>query len=284
MMKKTIRLLYPDHVSGGLTTYYFGAHLMRAILPANEAQPWFTVDVDAPNDEALELEEGIYGLHKIQKGMDSASDILKAQKPDRIITVGGNCIVSQVPFDYLHKRYKNTGILWIDAHPDVSDGKDGYPYAHAMVLRNLLGKGSSPLAKRVEAPFDAKDILYVGLQGLHTYQKAFLEETKVSYQIQDQQFISLQQIQSFVQSFDHILVHLDIDVLDPGRFHSTYFANPALTGDGSGGGKMTLDELHNILQCIDQYGDIVGFSIAEYLPFDEEKLFHMFQSIKMFNI
>ena len=25
---KTIRLLYPDHVSGGLDAYYFGAHLM----------------------------------------------------------------------------------------------------------------------------------------------------------------------------------------------------------------------------------------------------------------
>lgn len=31
-------------------------------------------------------------------------------------------------------------------------------------------------------------------------------------------------------SFDHILVHLDIDVLDPWLFHSTYFANPSLTG------------------------------------------------------
>lgn len=282
-MKKTIRLLYPDYVSGGLTTYYFGAHLMRYLLPENENQPWFTVDIECPKKEDLELEDGIYGLRKIQKGMDSAKAILEVQKPDKIITVGGNCIVSQVPFDYLHKRYENTGILWIDAHPDVSAIKDGYPYAHAMVVRNLLGKGNTSLAKRVEAPFKAKDILYVGLQGLHDYQKEFLEENKVDYQIQDQQFISLHKIQSFVQSFDHVLVHLDIDVLDPKGFHSTYFANPELTGDGSGGGHMSLEELSRILQCIDQNGDIVGLSIAEYLPFDEEKLFSLFQSIKLFS-
>ena len=36
---KTIRLLYPDHVSGGLDAYYFGAHLMAHILPENSRQP-----------------------------------------------------------------------------------------------------------------------------------------------------------------------------------------------------------------------------------------------------
>ena len=36
---KTIRLLYPDYVSGGLDAYYFGAQLMAHILPENERQP-----------------------------------------------------------------------------------------------------------------------------------------------------------------------------------------------------------------------------------------------------
>lgn len=37
---KTIRLLYPDHVSGGLSTYYLGAKLLACMLPDNPAQPW----------------------------------------------------------------------------------------------------------------------------------------------------------------------------------------------------------------------------------------------------
>ena len=35
---KTIRLLYPDYVSGGMETYYFGANLLAHILPENEKQ------------------------------------------------------------------------------------------------------------------------------------------------------------------------------------------------------------------------------------------------------
>lgn len=35
---KTIRLLYPDFVSGGLDEYYFGSNLMAHILPQNDRQ------------------------------------------------------------------------------------------------------------------------------------------------------------------------------------------------------------------------------------------------------
>ena len=45
---KTIRLLYPDHVSGGLDTYYFGANLLQYILPQNPNQPIIKVDVLPP--------------------------------------------------------------------------------------------------------------------------------------------------------------------------------------------------------------------------------------------
>ena len=57
-------------------------------------------------------------------------------------------------------------------------------------------------------------------------------------------------MRKFMDRFDHILVHLDIDVLDPALFHSTYFANPELVGDGSGGGRMTMDKLTEVLHCI----------------------------------
>ena len=48
---KTIRLLYPDHVSGGLDTYYFGANLLQYILPQNPNQPVVKVDIIPPNSK-----------------------------------------------------------------------------------------------------------------------------------------------------------------------------------------------------------------------------------------
>ena len=46
---KTIRLLYPDYVSGGLETYYLGAALMAAILPENRRQPLVKVSIAPPD-------------------------------------------------------------------------------------------------------------------------------------------------------------------------------------------------------------------------------------------
>ena len=216
-------------------------------------------------------------------GIQEAKIKLNAENPDKVITIGGNCLVSLAPFDYLHGKYKNTGIIWIGAHPDVSTVKDGYPNAHAMVLGSLLGGGDESLTEWMEnRNFEPDEIFYVGLQGLHDYQKNFLDEKGVHYKVQTDSFVSAEEISEFIKRFDHILVHLDIDVLDEHFFHSTYFANPELSGDGSGGGKMKMDMLADILGRIASQADVVGFTIAEYLPFDEHRLHKMFFGIKLF--
>jgi len=40
--------------------------------------------------------------------------------------------------------------------------------------------------------------------------------------------------------------------------------------------------LSDILKCITENTDVVGFTIAEYLPFDEHQLHRMFADIKIF--
>ncbi len=171
---KTIRLLYPDYVSGGLDTYYFGANLLVHLLPENKNQPLVRVDLTPPDGKEKAITEGIYGQQEVLEGLHKAIGEIKAQKPDKIITIGGNCLVSLAPFDYLHGLYPKTGIIWIDAHPDVSTPKDGYPNAHAMVLGALMGYGAPSLSKLLKnKAFQPSNILYVGLQGLHNYQEAF---------------------------------------------------------------------------------------------------------------
>ncbi len=280
---KTIRLLYPDYISGDLDAYYFGADLMAHILPENENQPLRKVEITPPDGTERRVTDGIYGKDEVISGIRQAMDIIEEEKPDKIITIGGNCMVSQAAFDYLHGIYENTGIIWIDAHPDVSQVKDGYPNAHAMVLGSLLGYGDSALSDLMKnRKFGSDEILYVGLQGLHDYQKKFLDDRKVNYKIQTENFVTDEEIQSFMKRFDHILVHLDIDVLDPALFHSTYFANGELVGDGSGAGRMTMEQLSGVLKCITEESDVVGFTIAEYLPFDEYRIHQMFAGLRLF--
>lgn len=92
---KTIRLLYPDYLSGGLETYYFGANLLAHILPENENQPLLKVPVAPPDGKERQVTDGIYAKEEVTAGIRSAMEILEQENPDRIITIGGNCIVSQ---------------------------------------------------------------------------------------------------------------------------------------------------------------------------------------------
>lgn len=280
MKENTIRMLYPDWVSGGLETYYFGGNLMLHILPENASQPVFFVPVAKPDGKNKTEKDGVFAQDDVIEGIKQAQAILEREKPDKVITVGGNCLVSLAPFDYLHGLYPDAGIIWIDAHPDVSEIKDGYPYAHAMVLRALLGKGDPFLKNQMKnTPFSAENVLYIGLQNLHSYQKSFLDTMKVPYVIQTDQFISQKSVLDFVKKHPVTLIHFDIDVLDPRLFHSTYFANPELTGDGSSGGNMSLDQLAQYLELISANADACGFTVAEYLPFDEYRLHQIFEKL-----
>ena len=174
---KTIRLLYPDWISGGLETYHFGANLLQHILPVNPNQLLVKVDIPAPDGRQREIQDGIAGKDEVLAGIRAAQATIEKEAPQRIITIGGNCLVSQAPFDYLHGLYPNTGILWLDAHPDVSMPKDGYPNAHAMVLGALLGAGEPSMTGLMKNPtFKPDELLYVGLQGLHDYQAKFLND------------------------------------------------------------------------------------------------------------
>ena len=280
---KTIRLLYPDHVSGGLDTYYFGANLLQYILPQNPNQPVVKVDIIPPNSKEKTVTNGIYAEEEVLSGIRDAQEKISKQNPDRIITIGGNCMVSLAPFDYLHGKYKNVGIIWIDAHPDVSTLNDGYPNAHAMVLGSLLGYGAAQLTREIKnSLFKPDEIFYIGLQPLHDYQEKYLDDMGVKYKVQDKTFVTSSEINDFIGRFDHILIHFDIDVLDEHFFHSTYFANSELVGDGAGGGKMTIERLSEVLRLITENTDVVGFTIAEYLPFDEHRLHKMFAEINLF--
>ena len=128
--------------------------------------------------------------------------------------------------------------------------------AHAMVLGSLMGHGAAQLSRQMKnKKFRPDDILYVGLQGIHSYQEIFLKDMGVDYKVQDQAFISDNEIKAFMKRFNHILIHFDIDVLD---------------------------ELSDVLRLVSENSDVTGFTIAEYLPFDEYRLHKVFAGISLF--
>ena len=99
-------------------------------------------------------QNGIYEEAALINQLQCAYNILQTKDPDKVITIGGDCSVSQPAFDFLHGKYpEKTCIIWLDAHPDISSPSVGWKNEHAMVLGNLLGDGVPNIAKIVKNKF-----------------------------------------------------------------------------------------------------------------------------------
>ncbi|MDO4268967.1 MAG: arginase family protein [Eubacteriales bacterium] len=176
-------------------------------MPQNPKQPVVKVNAAPPDGKEKAVTNGIYAQEEVLSGIRDAQEKLAKENPDRVITIGGNCMVSLAPFDYLHGKYEKMGIIWIDAHPDVSTVKDGYPNAHAMVLGSLLGHGAEQLTAEMKNPvFSPDEILYIGLQTLHDYQEKYLNDMGVNYKVQDRAFVTDSEISAFMDQFDKLEV------------------------------------------------------------------------------
>ncbi|UJL47743.1 arginase family protein [Virgibacillus sp. NKC19-16] len=283
-MTKTIRLIAPDWQGANKPAYHFGAELLSWLVPKNDNQKEIKLEIEQPKNEQLEKENGVVGQSTVKRNVSMAAEVLENESPDRIITFGGNCLVSQAPFDYLHGKYGDKlGVVWIDSHPDIST-PEIYHHEHAMVLGNLLGAGDPELSKSVKFPFDPDSFLYVGMQEPNDLEVKELEDLNLNYMVQDKNNLKLNEIQKWIEEngFTKIAVHVDLDVLDPTLFRSLYFSEPGVTEFPSESGKMTPEELLNILTGLFKENDVVGLTVAEYLPWDAINLKNTLSELDIF--
>ncbi|MGM0216878.1 arginase family protein [Enterococcus sp. AZ109] len=282
-MTHTIRLKIPQWQGGNNPTYSLGSELLSWLVPKNDQQK--EVDVPIPIFEApLEKENGVTAQSIVAANVDRTAEVIAEENPDKIITLGGDCLVSQAPFDYLHGKYgSDLGIIWLDAHPDISTPEIFYN-EHAMVLGNLLGQGDPVLAEKVQHPFDAASVLYVGLQQPSPDEHVLLDEMGMDYQVQTEKMITPDEVKAWLKKngFTKAVVHFDLDVLDPKEFRMLYFAEPSVEEYGVAGGKMTLDQVKEIILAIAEQSEVVGLTIAELLPWDVKNLQKLFNDFEIF--
>ncbi|BBM16589.1 arginase [Enterococcus avium] len=282
-MIKTIRLKIPQWQGGNNPTYSLGSDLLSFLVPKNLEQKEITVPIPE-YEEPLGKENGVTAQSIVAENVSETMAIIQEEAPDKIITLGGDCLVSQAPFDYLHGKYgEELGIIWIDAHPDIST-PDIFFNEHAMVLGNLLNDGDPVLAEKVQHPFAAKDVLYVGLQKPTADEEVILERLGLDYQVQDQERITPAEIKEWLkeQQFTKVVVHFDLDVLDPKEFRMLYFAEPGVTDYSAEAGKMSLLEVKETMEAIAEQSEIVGLTVAELLPWDVRNLKNLLKDFDIF--
>lgn len=171
-----IRLIYPQWQGGVINRwlpefpaeeasrgYFLGAHLLRFLAPESGQK---TVEVSVSLDvEDRAVKNGINSYEAIVRQTQAALDILRRENPERIVTLGGDCAVSVVPFTYLLSKYPgDVAIVWIDAHPDITLPGDAYEGYHAMALTACLGLGDPQIMEMLPAKGEASKTLIVGLR------------------------------------------------------------------------------------------------------------------------
>ncbi|MGQ5709005.1 arginase family protein [Lactobacillus sp. PSON] len=284
-MSKTIRLEIPDWQAGNNPVYKLGSQILSVIAPNNNNQKEIKIPVpDTP--QKLTKENGIYGKSIIKQTMLKTYQVIKKEKPDKIITFGGNCLVSQAPIDYLNDHYNNLGVIWFDAHPDISNPKMFYN-EHAMVLGNLLKHGDPELAQLITHPLTSKQIYYAGLQSPTIQEKRELDKLAINYSIQKNTILDLNLILDWIKKndFDGIYIHLDMDVMNPHTFYATYFNNPELSviPDNAATGIIKRQSVWSTISELSKKANLVGFTMAEFLPWSAKQLQDLMKNTTIFN-
>ena len=270
---KTLRLIYPQWQGGVIANwmpdipandvsrgYYLGAQLLQILAPESKQQ---TVEVPVSLDmESHKEEKGISGYRAIIKQSKDALELVRKENPDRIVTLGGECSVSVVPFTYLAEKYPDdVAVVWIDAHPDLNLPGDSYTGYHAMALTACFGMGDKEITDIFPAKLNPAKSIIVGLRAW--------DDTNASKERQQQigvkSLLPARVAQNSTAVLDwlkttgasKVVIHFDLDALDPAEIIAAVGTDP----DG-----LKIETVVRVINDIAKQYDVVGLTIAEPMP------------------
>lgn len=268
---KTIRLNYPQW-QGAIINEWFpgydaadisrgyalGTKIINLLLPPTQDE---TYTVPVRMDYQRKVQDGVMDRDIIREQTKAALNILNIARPDKILTIGGECSVSVVPFTWLCRKYEgDVAMIWIDAHPDITLPGDPYAGYHAMAVTAAMGLGDRQIISLLPAKFPAEKILYVGLRNWER------EQIKERHKAYGTAWLSPQDVTADNSRITdwlsrcgarNVVVHLDLDVLDATK---TYLA----VGNDPDG--LTLEQVAKIINSIAEEKTLVGLTVAEYMP------------------
>lgn len=255
--------------------YALGSRLLEVLAPENPKHKTVRVSVGMEYGER-KITDGITDLDAIVTQTKSALSALEAASPDRVITLGGECSVSVVPFTYLAKKYAgDVAVLWIDAHPDITLPGDVYTGYHAMAVTAIMGK-VSPTKPILPTAIPPERILFVGLRD---WERQQIVERQKEYGIRHIGVADVRESSKPVLDWlkaagaKHMLIHFDLDVLDPAEIIPAV----GVVKDG-----MKIAEVVRLINDVSAAHNIASLTVAEPLPRTAINIRNMLHGINLF--
>jgi arginase len=186
--------------------------------------------------------------------------------PARIATLGGECSVSVAPFSALADRYGNDlAIIWIDG-----TGDSEYPGYHAMAVSALTGHGDLDVQAVLPATVSPHRVALVGLHSWTADDYAHVAEWGLQFFSPDELRESSTALMAWLArtGCTRVAIHFDVDTID---------SNEIVLGLGPEPNGLASAQVRRIVTDIDQATDVVGFTIAEFIP---RQVTHLQQIVK----
>jgi arginase len=195
-----------------------------------------------------EARGGINRWTAILEQFIAARSILEAKQPARVLTAGGDCGCDVAVIDYLHRRYPELFVVWIDAHLDANTpSTTPSGNFHGMPVATLLGSAPAGLRDRLGPPLAPGKFRYVAAHVGDGGDWEFQKERDLQW------YRPGEPIEGPVH------VHFDLDALDPAEF--PHVAYPE--------GKLAKEAGLSLVRDIARTGTLVGLTITEFAPADE---------------
>lgn len=238
--------------------YSLGTSVLTEILPEHSG-PTETVPVSYARN-TTDTKDGVYAKDIILSQTESALGLIKRHQPDAIFTVGGECSASVAPFTYLADKYpRDLAVIWVDAHPNFGTPESDYKGYHAMALSHIVGYGDPEILEKLPVTLVPHR---VAISGLHAWTADDIPHAK-QWGIQT---FSPEDIRHSTDSsvnwlkstgVSKVAIHLDVDVID---------SDEVTFGLGAKLGGLKIHEAQKLLLDISATADVVGFTVAEYIP------------------
>jgi arginase len=238
--------------------YAVGTAVLEAVLPPHEG-PTMTAPVTM-SDDGLAERDGVEAKAVILEQLAGALDVIRRHDPARIATLGGDCAVSVAPFSELARRYgDDLAIVWIDSHPDVGTPPSEYPGYHAMAVAALTGHGDPDVQKLLPATVPPDRVALVGVHSWTDDDFPNIADWGIQPFTPDELRASTRPVLDWIKATgcSRVAIHFDVDTID---------SNEIVLGLGAEPGGLTSTEARRIVADINRSVDVVGFTIAEFIP------------------
>ncbi|WP_046732086.1 arginase family protein [Streptomyces humi] len=238
--------------------YAVGTTVLEAVLPPHQG-PTATVPVTM-SDDGLEERDGVEAKAVVLKQLASALEVIRRHDPARITTLGGECAVSVAPFAALAHRYgDDLAVIWIDSHPDIGTPDSAYKGYHAMAVAALTGHGDPDVQGLLPATVAADRLALVGLHEWTDDDFPNIAAWGIRSYSPDRLRASTEPLLDWVRATGctRVAVHFDVDTID---------SDEAGLGLGFVPGGLTSSEVRRIVADIGEAADVVGLTIAEFVP------------------